>query len=181
MMLRPSSLAAAAFLSQGPPASDVLSYVLGAASAIFFVNNYHQMLVSSYRTAAKVEYPVCYASSEEAEKDMAVYKFNCGRSLILFFFLWGNKDVLGHSPLTAFPLLLASPESPRQLPRERSHRPQRPLHRRHQVPCPEREPRRRLGNSACPVRPRLRQEGPQRPHAVCFSPVPAFLRCVSNT
>lgn len=36
------------------------------------------MLTGQYRKAAKVPYPNCYATMEQAEKDPAAFKFNCG-------------------------------------------------------------------------------------------------------
>ncbi|KAL1902696.1 hypothetical protein Sste5346_001139 [Sporothrix stenoceras] len=54
-------------------------YVFGAATAIFFVNAYHSLLTGSYRRAAKIPYPNCYASQEVAEKDNAAFQFNCAQ------------------------------------------------------------------------------------------------------
>ncbi|CAK7233105.1 hypothetical protein SBRCBS47491_008494 [Sporothrix bragantina] len=54
-------------------------YVFGAATAFFFVNTYHSLLTGSYRKAAKVSYPNCYASAEQAEKDPAAFHFNCAQ------------------------------------------------------------------------------------------------------
>lgn len=61
------------------------SYVFGAATAIFFVNTYHSLLTGSYRRAAKIPYPNCYASQELAEKDSAAFQFNCGMFLVFSF------------------------------------------------------------------------------------------------
>ena len=54
------------------------SYVFGAATAMFFVNVYHSIMTGYYRKAAKIDYPNCYASAEQAAKDPAAYQFNCG-------------------------------------------------------------------------------------------------------
>ena len=40
----------------------------------------HMVLTSSARKAAKVPYPNCYATAEQAEKDPNAFKFNCGSS-----------------------------------------------------------------------------------------------------
>ncbi|ERS99206.1 glutathione S-transferase [Sporothrix schenckii 1099-18] len=54
-------------------------YVFGAATTIFFVNAYHSILTGSYRKAAKIPYPNCYASAELAQKDNAAFQFNCAQ------------------------------------------------------------------------------------------------------
>ncbi|CAK7266988.1 hypothetical protein SEPCBS119000_002308 [Sporothrix epigloea] len=54
-------------------------YVFGTVTAIFFVNTYHSLLTGSYRKAAKVPYPICYASAEQAAKDPAAFQFNCAQ------------------------------------------------------------------------------------------------------
>ncbi|CAK7197697.1 hypothetical protein SEUCBS139899_000345 [Sporothrix eucalyptigena] len=54
-------------------------YVFGAATAIFFVNTYHSLLTGGYRKAAKIPYPNCYASAEQAEKNPAAFQFNCAQ------------------------------------------------------------------------------------------------------
>ncbi|OAA64540.1 microsomal glutathione s-transferase [Niveomyces insectorum RCEF 264] len=56
-------------------------YVLGAATAACFVNAYHGILTGAARRAAKVPYPVAYATAEAAEKDPAVFKFNCAQKV----------------------------------------------------------------------------------------------------
>ncbi|CAK7228719.1 hypothetical protein SCUCBS95973_006976 [Sporothrix curviconia] len=54
-------------------------YVLGAATSFFFVNAYHSVQTGNYRKAAKVAYPNCYASAEQAEKDPSAFAFNCAQ------------------------------------------------------------------------------------------------------
>ncbi|CAK7241860.1 MAG: hypothetical protein STHCBS139747_003331 [Sporothrix thermara] len=54
-------------------------YVFGAATAMFFVNVYHSIMTGYYRKAAKIDYPNCYASAEQAAKDPAAYQFNCAQ------------------------------------------------------------------------------------------------------
>lgn len=55
------------------------SYVLAVASSSFLLGTYHYILTAVARGKAKVPYPVAYASKEEADKDPAVFKFNCGQ------------------------------------------------------------------------------------------------------
>ncbi|CAK7269144.1 hypothetical protein SEPCBS57363_003452 [Sporothrix epigloea] len=54
-------------------------YVLGTVTALFFVNTYHSLLTGSYRKAAKIAYPNCYASAEQAAKEPAAFQFNCAQ------------------------------------------------------------------------------------------------------
>ncbi len=54
--------------------------MLAAATSAFFVNSFHTFLTGAQRKLAKVPYPTCYASAEQAEKDPAAFKFNCGMS-----------------------------------------------------------------------------------------------------
>ncbi|TPX15126.1 uncharacterized protein E0L32_004684 [Thyridium curvatum] len=55
------------------------SYVLAVASSSFLLGTYHYILTAVARGKAKVPYPVAYASKEEADKDPAVFKFNCAQ------------------------------------------------------------------------------------------------------
>ncbi|KAK4169164.1 hypothetical protein QBC43DRAFT_86076 [Cladorrhinum sp. PSN259] len=54
-------------------------YVLFAASTTFFVNTLHGFLTGKARRASGIKYPTSFASTEQAEKDVAAFKFNCAQ------------------------------------------------------------------------------------------------------
>lgn len=54
-------------------------YVLLAATSTFFVNTYHAGLTSSQRKASGIQYPIAYATAEQAEKDPKALAFNCAQ------------------------------------------------------------------------------------------------------
>lgn len=56
------------------------SLVLAVASSSFLVNAMHMLTTSRFRKASGVPYPQSYASEEEAAKNKAAFKFNCGTS-----------------------------------------------------------------------------------------------------
>jgi glutathione S-transferase len=55
------------------------SYVLLVASSTFFVNSFHVVLTSKFRKASGLQYPIAYATAEQADKDPKAYLFNCGK------------------------------------------------------------------------------------------------------
>lgn len=135
----------------------LLSYVFGTVTALFFVNTYHSLLTGSYRKAAKVAYPNCYASAEQAAKEPAAFQFNCGTFLahackLSSHYFPQNDLLIVHSP--------HSSESARQFCRESAAHYRYHLHCRYQVPSPERQPRRSMGRIACSVCARLHPQWP---------------------
>jgi len=52
-------------------------YVLATVSASVFLTYFHFSMTGKDRRAAKVPYPNCYATAEDASKDPAKFRFNC--------------------------------------------------------------------------------------------------------
>ena len=55
------------------------SYVLATVSASVFLTYIHFSMTGAARRAAKVPYPNCYATAEDATKDPAKFAFNCSQ------------------------------------------------------------------------------------------------------
>lgn len=88
------------------------SYVIATAAFSTFVNNWLVLRVGTFRKAAKVPYPNCYATDDEAKADKAKYLFNCAQR--------AHANFLEHQPtfLTSllisglsYPVLIPSPSS----------------------------------------------------------------------
>ncbi|KAI9155281.1 Microsomal glutathione S-transferase 3 [Paramyrothecium foliicola] len=58
---------------------DEYGYVLGVAASTALVNLYLSSNVMKHRKASGIKYPNMYASSEQAAKDPAVFKYNCAQ------------------------------------------------------------------------------------------------------
>ncbi|KAL0491526.1 glutathione S-transferase [Acrasis kona] len=70
-------------------------YVLAVAVLSVIVNMWHGFNTSSYRKAAKIEYPTAYASEELANTDIKAKRFNCAqRAHANYLENWTNFLVL---------------------------------------------------------------------------------------
>ncbi|KAI9679608.1 MAG: hypothetical protein M1829_001570 [Trizodia sp. TS-e1964] len=59
--------------------SSDYGYVLLAASATMIVNTWHGSNTGKFRRRAKIAYPNCYATPEEAASSLDAYRFNCAQ------------------------------------------------------------------------------------------------------
>lgn len=59
--------------------SPLYSYVIATAAFSTFIGHWLALRVGSFRRAAKVPYPNCYATDAEAKADKAKYLFNCAQ------------------------------------------------------------------------------------------------------
>ncbi|KAI0396196.1 membrane-associated proteins in eicosanoid and glutathione metabolism [Xylariaceae sp. FL0594] len=51
-------------------------YVLAVATSSIFVNTYHKFATVFARRASGIQYPITYATQEQADKDPNAYRFN---------------------------------------------------------------------------------------------------------
>ncbi|MCJ1342082.1 hypothetical protein MMC31_000262 [Peltigera leucophlebia] len=75
------------------------SYVIATAAFSTFVNNWLVLRVGTFRKAAKVPYPNCYATDDEAKADKAKYLFNCAQR--------AHANFLEHQPTFLTSLLIS--------------------------------------------------------------------------
>ncbi|KAI9902909.1 hypothetical protein N3K66_002261 [Trichothecium roseum] len=58
---------------------DRFAFVLATASSTFMVNYLHMFLTVKHRKASGLQYPIAYATQEQAAKSPAAHAFNCAQ------------------------------------------------------------------------------------------------------
>ena len=102
----PSSTSSIANLIDTLPPSH--SYVIATAAFSTFIGQWLAIRVGTFRKAAKVLYPNCYATDAEAKVDKAKYLFNCAQR--------GHANFLEHHSTFLASLLISGLSHPVLIP-----------------------------------------------------------------